>query len=411
MYNLGNAYNIGSTAEELPQDGEDFDATFFDPEGEADKKTIIEIPKDLDGYKEILNRLKLPAGSGLEPGAKTAEVGEKAESAEPVESAAEAGRVVLEAMRETRQPEGEPAVDAVKVGQVDQEIADPEEEATESEEEPKLTTVSDVVSFNNAHYEKVKQARTKMQEEGQNNQFGFDDNLREKLAAAEAELEKKNRTITELKGKLARKDARKGFLNVAAGWLSSRREKRETKRAERAKEAEIQEAIRTDETLQSLYDTYAKGWERYNGAWQSKMEQAQWLTTLASLKETILMEEGKIAFEKRHLEGKTLDYKDAVMGFAKQMLVDGGVYTIIQKELDQKEKGWDEGLGEAEKQVKMYEYEEEQYRKAAEIPDPEMMELIQGRLRNMFFASMRGQLMYNDAQKYNQADAKVTKDV
>lgn len=416
-------YNPESTAPKLtPYDGEDFDVKILDGgnnEAETASASKVIIPKDWAEYNQRMDELLQKVRAGK----KVLEVTEMTEQVEEVEAAGQ----------ETE----ELAADVAKVEPADPEMVDSEEKAAEGEEElsdeeklaqllkeqmtkdepeeekaaegPKVTTFGNGVTFNNAHYEEVKRARVKMKEGDGGNRQGFDNDLWEQLKATEAELEKKNREIAKLKEKSARKNARRGILEAAAGWLNGRREKREAKKAAKSKEAEIQEAIRTDETLRSLYDTYARGWERYNRTRQSTAEQAQWLNTLASLKETILMEESKIAFEKRNLDGQKVDYKDAVMGFAKQMLTNGGVYTIIERELSQKEAGWDNGLGEAEKQLKMYEYEEEQYRKAAEIPDPEMMELIQSRLRNMFFASMRGKLMYDDAQKYGKAEAETAK--
>lgn len=409
MFNPNGAYNSGSMAEKLvPYDGEDFDAKVLGVADEIGTEASGQTAEAVSGWVEQNKRLdalraRARAGKKALAGMKEPEQhGGEAETSQPEEVAQEEAVTEVAEQENTEQEDAAPEVlpqedDERLTKALAGEVA--KEDVDESAKEGAKDVVEDKFSgvrVNNAQLERVMQARRDMKDAD----AGANSNeLLERLKAAEAEIEDKNQTIAELKGKLQRRGVIKGMFSAAGKWLTEKRESRRAEReARRNAKLEAKQEAEVDSFLKEIYEVYDKldqlG-DKSSGHDKMRFARAKGLIRDVALEKTAT----------RVIESAVEDgdeEMDKVAEGAALLLKQDATYASVMQFLDKEEPGWGDGLSDYEKLNKVSEVFDKWYLGAAEIGMANVMEEIWSSYHNINLALVNSR---NDLKMQQQVDA------
>lgn len=409
MFNPNGAYNSGSMAEKLvPYDGEDFDAKVLDTGDESGvevAKQTAETTSSWVEHNKRLEALRARARAGkkaLEGMMEPEQHGGEAETSRPEEVAQEEAVTEVAEQENTEQEDAAPEVlpqedDERLTKALAGEVA--KEDVDESAKEGAKDVVEGKFSgvrVNNAQLERVMQARRDMKDAD----AGANSNeLLERLKAAEAEIEKKNQTIAELKGKLQRRGVVKGMFSAAGKWLTEKRETWQAEReARRNAKLEAKQEAEVDSFLKEIYEVYDKldqlG-DKSSGHDKMRFARAKGLIRDVALEKTAT----------RVIESAVEDgdeEMDKVAEGAALLLKQDATYASVMQFLDKEEPGWGDGLSDYEKLNKVSEVFDKWYLGAAEIGMVNVMEEIWSSYHNINLALVNSR---NDLKMQQQVDA------
>lgn len=414
MFNPNGVYNSGSMATKVPPyDGEDFDARILDAVDRDKVEVVAQTTEVASRWAEQNKRLdalraRARAGKKALAGMKEPEQhGGEAETSRPEEVAQEEAVTGVVEQENTEQEDVTPGVlsqeeddDARLTRALAEEVA--KDDADESTEEVVKSVVGDKISgvqVNSAQLEKVMRTRREMK----NADAGVNSNeLLERLRVAEAEIEEKNRTIVELKGKLRRRGVIEGMFSAAGKLVTEVTEKYEAWQAERearrSAKLEAKQNGEVDSFLKEIYEVYDR--LEQLGDKSKGQDKARFVKAMVLIRDVALEKTATRVIESAVDDGD--EEMNKVAEGATLLLKQDVTYASAVQFLNKEEPGWEDGLSEYEKLNKVSEVFDKWYLGAAEIGMANVMEEIWPSYHNINLALVNSR---NDLKMQQRVDA------